>query len=186
MVRRGDTRATVTSDSDRATNLNDKERLDILLDQLISRNLSPDDVLSLLRHRILQNGFSIPAILFSNRSLSVFELIVRYLHEKHRLSLKEIAALLNRDLDAVESKYYNSRIIPLEYPDSGIAIPAYLFRDRSLSFLEHITEYLKDAKRMRHSEIAHLLNRDPKTIWTIYMRAKEKRLKDVKLELPEL
>jgi hypothetical protein len=184
MVRNSDNREAATSNSSRATNPVPSNSLDILLDQLISRNLTPDEVLHLLRQRTLQNISSIPVDLLSNRNFSIFELIIRYLHEVRKLSLREIASLLNRDRKVVEDKYYNSRIFPLDYPESDISIPAYLFRDRSLSFLEHITEYLKDVKRLRHSEIAQLLNRDTKTVWTIYMRAKQKRLKDVKLELP--
>ena len=57
----------------------------------------------------------------------------------------------------------------------SLAIPISIFRDRELSVLEAIAEYLKDKKGMRYSEIAQLLNRDDRTIWTSYKRAKEKR-----------
>ena len=58
-----------------------------------------------------------------------------------------------------------------------MSIPTSIFRDRALSVLEAISEYLKEKKGMRYSEIAKLLNRDDRTIWTAYKRAKIKREK---------
>ena len=58
-----------------------------------------------------------------------------------------------------------------------ISIPTSIFQDRDLSVLEAIAEYLKEKKGMRYSEIAKLLNRDDRTIWTAYNRAKAKRQK---------
>ncbi|MCH8022673.1 MAG: hypothetical protein IH932_02890 [Thaumarchaeota archaeon] len=58
-----------------------------------------------------------------------------------------------------------------------LSIPTSIFRDRSLSVLEAIAEYLKEQEGMRYSEIAKLLNRDDRTIWTAYNRAKAKRKK---------
>lgn len=62
----------------------------------------------------------------------------------------------------------------------SIPIPAYIFRDRSLSVLETLTEYLKEKKGLTYHEIAIMLNRDDRTIWTCYKRAKEKRAKEDK------
>ncbi len=56
-----------------------------------------------------------------------------------------------------------------------LSIPSSIFQDRELSVLEAIAEYLKEKKSMKYSEIAKLLNRDDRTIWTAYKRAKEKR-----------
>ncbi len=60
----------------------------------------------------------------------------------------------------------------------SITIPSSIFRDRSLSVLEVMAEYFKEKKQMKYSEIARLLNRDDRTIWTAYKRAKEKREKN--------
>lgn len=56
-----------------------------------------------------------------------------------------------------------------------VSIPAFILRDRSVAVLESITEYLKDEKGLTYHEIAVLLNRDDRTIWTVYNRAKKKR-----------
>ncbi len=56
-----------------------------------------------------------------------------------------------------------------------ISIPTSILQDRSLSVLESISEYLKDKKNFSYHEIAVLFNRDDRTIWTCYNRAKNKR-----------
>ncbi len=55
-----------------------------------------------------------------------------------------------------------------------VMIPSSIFRDRSVSVLEAIVEYLK-GRDMTYHEIAILLNRDDRTIWTVYSRTKKKR-----------
>ncbi len=58
---------------------------------------------------------------------------------------------------------------------STINIPTSIFRDRSLSVLEAVVEYLKEHHNLNYHQIARLLNRDERTIWTVYNRAKKKR-----------
>jgi hypothetical protein len=63
-----------------------------------------------------------------------------------------------------------------EIMDKGmIKVPVYLFRDRSVAVLEALVEYLKDVQGLSYHEIAVLLNRNDRTIWTVYNRAKKKR-----------
>ena len=57
----------------------------------------------------------------------------------------------------------------------SIVVPSSIFRDRELSVLEAMVEYFRERKGMKYSEIARLLNRDDRTIWTVYKRAKFKR-----------
>lgn len=59
-------------------------------------------------------------------------------------------------------------------PES-VPIPSSIFHDRSLSVLEVLVAYLKDQKQLTFHEIARLLNRDDRTIWTVYTRGKKKR-----------
>ena len=61
--------------------------------------------------------------------------------------------------------------------NADILLPSHIFQDRSVSVLEAISEYMKDAMGLTYHEIAVLLNRDDRTIWTCYSRAKEKRKK---------
>jgi hypothetical protein len=62
---------------------------------------------------------------------------------------------------------------------ASILIPSSIFIDRELAPLEAITEYLKDTEGMSFHEIASLLNRDDRTIWTCYHRAKKKKVPEV-------
>jgi len=56
-----------------------------------------------------------------------------------------------------------------------IDIPSFVFKDRTLSVLEVMVEYLHDNKKMRFHDIASIINRDDRTVWTVYRRAKLKR-----------
>jgi len=59
--------------------------------------------------------------------------------------------------------------------DSVISIPSSIFKDRTLSVLETLTEFLKEQEGLTYHEIAVLIGRDDRTIWTCYSRAKKKR-----------
>ena len=59
--------------------------------------------------------------------------------------------------------------------ENFLSLPVGVLKDRNIAILESIVEYLKDINNMKYSEIARLLNRDPRTIWTVYKRAKKKR-----------
>ena len=58
-----------------------------------------------------------------------------------------------------------------------IELPIYILKDRSVSVLEAIVEYLKGNENLSFHEIALLINRDDRTIWTVYDRVKKKRAK---------
>jgi predicted DNA-binding protein (UPF0251 family) len=55
-----------------------------------------------------------------------------------------------------------------------ISIPVDVLQDRDLSALEAIVVYLKDHHKLTYSQIAQLLNRDDRTVWTTYKRASKK------------
>ena len=55
-----------------------------------------------------------------------------------------------------------------------VLIPSSVFKDRSVSVLEVLVEYLKDKKNLSFHQIAMLLNRNDRTIWTVYNRTKRK------------
>lgn len=60
---------------------------------------------------------------------------------------------------------------------SHISIPTHIFRSSdSLAVLESIVLYLKDERGLSYHEIGVLLNRDERNIWTVYSRAKKKKL----------
>jgi len=122
----------------------------------------------------------LPISLFSNPYLSAFETIVRYLKETTGLSYREISKLLNRNERTIWGTYNSSKkkmnsSLNTENNDDSLFIPDVMFTERSLSVLENLIEYLKDNFNLRYCKIASLLNRNDRTIWTVYKRAKRKR-----------
>ena len=68
-----------------------------------------------------------------------------------------------------------------QYPLEGTAflVPVSIFHDRTVSVLEAISEYMKDSLGLTYHEVAVALERDDRTIWTCYNRAKAKRRKHI-------
>ena len=53
-------------------------------------------------------------------------------------------------------------------------IPSHIFKNRKLKVLEALVKYLKEERQLSYHEIAVLLNRNDRTIWTVYSRVKKK------------
>jgi ferredoxin-fold anticodon binding domain-containing protein len=58
--------------------------------------------------------------------------------------------------------------------DKIIIIPLSILKNRSLGILECVTKYLKENLNLRYHDIAILLKRDERPIWTTYNNAKKK------------
>lgn len=56
-----------------------------------------------------------------------------------------------------------------------VPIPSFIFKDRNIAVLECLVEYLHERHKLTFHEIAQLINRNDRTIWTVYHRAKQKR-----------
>lgn len=119
----------------------------------------------------------VPIFIFQDRNLTPLEAIVKFLRERKELSYHKISKLLNRHVRDIYKLYKNSVKksskfkVSLEEP---ILIPISIFADRKFSALEAITVYLHDKLHLKFSEIGKLLNRDQRTIWTVYSRARKK------------
>lgn len=55
------------------------------------------------------------------------------------------------------------------------SIPLALFSNRKLGTLEIMVKYLKENLGLNYSEIAKLINRDDRTVWTTYQKAVKKQ-----------
>lgn len=122
-------------------------------------------------------GLVLPISIFTNPNLSALESICRYLKDEKGLRYSEIASLLNRDQRTIWATYTNSLKKTkgrLDAPDSKYTIPLASFKDRSLSVLEAVVHHLKGRYSLRYSEIALLLGRDERNIWSIYRKAGRK------------
>ena len=121
-----------------------------------------------------------PSSVFFDRDLAPLESIAEYLKEEKSLTYHEIAVLVGRD-DRTIWTCYNRAKKKREAkpkPTSTIKevkeIPLAIFKNRALAPLESITSHLKETANLSFHEIAVLLNRDDRTIWTCYNRAKKK------------
>ncbi len=85
--------------------------------------------------------------------------------EKTNLILKE---LLKEKLGITEED-----IAKLVKEKAGIRIPISVFHNK-LSTLEVAVKYLKEELQLKNNEIAELLDRDQKTIWSTYERTAKK------------
>lgn len=123
-----------------------------------------------------QAKITIPVSIF-NKRLSSLETIVKFLKEEYNLSFKQISKLLNRSYTTITNTYKNSlkkHPYKLTVKDTKHSIPVSILKNRKFSVLETITSYLKDSLNLKFSQIAILLKRNTKTVWTVYKRRKKK------------
>jgi hypothetical protein len=129
-------------------------------------------------------NITLPITIFSNK-LGALEAISKYMKENLGMSYHKIAELLNRDERTIWTAYNKSlkkqkEIIKVK--ENSIFIPISVLNNRKLTVLESLVLYLKH-KDMKYSEIAKVLNRNQKNIWTIYSRIanslNEKEIKNI-------
>ena len=124
-------------------------------------------------------GINIPIDIFV-KELTILEAIFKYLKEEKNFSLTNIANLLKRDERNIWHAYNSTK---KKYPDhlkfeiSKILVPVSIFENKKLSVFEILVSYLKSNLSLKFSEIASLLNRDARTIWTVWSRARRKNEK---------
>jgi hypothetical protein len=115
----------------------------------------------------------IPSCIFS-KELSSYETIVKFLKEAYSFSIQEIASLLSKKKQSVWRAYTEACkkhskslcVTNLLFP-----IPITIF-SQDKTTLESLVVFLKDEYKLRYSEVASLLMRDDRTIWTVYHKAK--------------
>ena len=168
-----DTRSQVTT--------TEKKLLDTL-SYLKRQGLSPEKIIELVSKSLkvaAKEEVKVPISVFNNEYLSSLENIVKYLRENLLLSFRQIAELTNRNEIALAVTYRNAKKkMPAKFVVTEISpysIPVAILQDRNISVLENIAAYLKDTFGLAYHKIAVLLNRDDRTIWTVYQRAKKKR-----------
>lgn len=119
----------------------------------------------------------LPINIFQTEKLSALEAIVKYLKENKSLTFHEIAVVLKRDDRTIWTTYTKARskmIAPFHLPPSKYVVPAAIFAERRLSVLETLSFYLKETLKLTLHDIAVLLNRNDRTIWTVINRAGKK------------
>ena len=159
-----------------------EQRLLSTLEYLKRQGLSSEEVFELVNKFLkvpVKEEVKVPISVFNNDYLSSLENIVKYLRENLLLTFKQIAVLTNRNEIALAVTYRNAKKkLETKFVISAISpysIPVSILKDRKLSVLENIVSYLKDTFGLTYHNIAVLLNRDDRTIWTVYQRAIKKR-----------
>ncbi len=121
--------------------------------------------------------YLIPLSIFSKK-LSSLETITKYLKEEQNLNFSKIAFLLNRNPRTIWGAYSSAikkQKPPFKIKKSEFSIPTSALTNRRFSILESIVAYLKEEFSLTYHKIALLLNKDDRTVWTVYSRAKKKR-----------
>ncbi len=132
--------------------------------------LSFDDLKELVKE------LSFPSAIL-NRKLTILESVVKYLKEEKNLSLHKISEVIGRDERNIWNIYnnagkkYSKRFVIKKVK---FWIPVSILADSKLSALESVVAYLKKEFSLDNNEIGKLLERDYRTIWTVYSRAKKK------------
>ena len=158
-----------------------EKRLLDTFDYLKHQGLSSEEIINLVNKTLKvpsKEEVKVPLSVFKNDQLSSLETIVKYLRENLLLSFKQIASLTNRNEIALAVTYRNARKkLEAKFAEeiSPYFIPVSILKDRNLSVLENIVSYLKDTFGLAYHKVAVLLNRDDRTIWTVYQRAKKKK-----------
>jgi hypothetical protein len=128
---------------------------------------------------LLPAELSVPALIF-NEKLTPLESVVKFLKQEKNLSFKKISELIKRDQRNVWHIYSSSI---KKYPEKFVIketkfwIPVSIFSDSRLSALESLVSHLKDKLNLSYHEIAVLLSRNDRTIWTVYSRSRKKNVK---------
>lgn len=129
-----------------------------------SYDYTPEQLLA-----ILAEHKCVPATVFSNE-LSPLQALVTYLHDHDKECFATIAKQLSRSYRAVWGAYQHEGIT---ITATKYSIPLTTFDDKK-SVLETVVQYLRTTYHMKFTDIAKLLNKDSRTIWTAWNRAQKK------------
>ena len=130
------------------------------------------------------SDIEIPMALLAERKASILEIASKFLIEIKGLNFHDAGATLNRDertiwtcFSRAQKKFRKQPFAPSLLKKSKKCIPASIFHNRTFSSLETICIYLIDTLKFNYHDAGALMQRDERTIWTCYHRAKAKEVK---------
>lgn len=136
----------------------------------ILSSVSKKELIKIILDKKQERG--IPSNIFKY-DLSGLEAIVKYLREHRKLGFNKIGMLLKRNPKSLSSTYHKAatkRIEPFPIEKTEV-IPFSAFVEH-LSILEAVCVFLNNTHNK--TQIANLLGKDPRTVWTVINRAKKK------------
>jgi len=135
--------------------------------------LSEGDIIE----HITKKEIKIPVTVFENK-VAPLEALVKYMKDMLGMDINQISEQLNRSSKTVWATYNNAKKKDdgsFWVKDTKVLIPLSIFRHRMLSVMESTVEFLKEKHELRYNEIASVIGRDQRTVWTAYNRAVKKR-----------
>lgn len=120
---------------------------------------------------VFSSDVFVPTSIFATKKLGALEATIRYLKDHEGMNYQKIGTLLDRKPVIVGHSYRASvkkHPEPLEVVQSPIVIPVTILKDRSKGVQQLIVKYLHDIYKLRFKDIARILARDHKTVWTAY------------------
>ncbi|KHO45598.1 MAG: hypothetical protein QS98_C0009G0007 [archaeon GW2011_AR3] len=93
-----------------------------------------------------------------NSELLAFHTLVHTLSEKHNISFQQVLESIGKVRDK----------------DKDVLVASYVLRDRKLGILQAVVKYLKEELNFSYHEIAAILNRDDRAIWSSHNHARKK------------
>ena len=130
-------------------------------------------------HIYIQQKDIIPISIFS-KNLSPFESLVKFLVEEYELSYASIGKKFGKSRQSVWTTYNRAikkHSLKFTAHNYDIVLPLDIFENTPYTIFEIVVSYLKEKYSLRNIEIAKLLHKDTKTIWTVYNRYKNKNEK---------
>ena len=127
----------------------------------------------------LEDDTLIPISIFT-KELAALETICKYLKENLGFSNKKIASLTGRNSKDIWQAYDSATkklSKKFDVKTSKYFIPVSILKNKNLSVLENIVACLKEKFSLSYHEIAVLLKRDDRTVWTVYQNSLKKNVK---------
>ena len=157
-----------------------KEKEDFSIEGL-DKNSLQNLFLEFLEHiknkNLVSQEILIPITIFDSNKISSFQLVVKYLKENYNLTYHQLALLVNRDDRTIWSTYNNAikkKKGKFVLKETRFYFPISIIYNRKLSVLESIVKYLKENYNLTYHQLALLVNRDDRTIWSTYNNALKK------------
>ncbi len=152
--------------------LNKREMVRTITEKLKEKyKVSKKEILEVIKEELC-----IPVTIFSKK-LGALESITKYMKENLNMNYREIGKELGRNERTIWTAYKKAtekQKGPFEMKKAGIMLPISTFENKELTVLESVIVCLKE-RGLKFSEIAELLERDQRNIWTAYSRAKRKQ-----------
>lgn len=152
----------------------DKDRvIAALVEYLKKHRLTDEKISKIISERA---EIMLPVSIFKTR-LSCLETISIYLKDNLKLGFTKSAQLLNRSPKTIWGAYNRGKKKGwlINATESRITIPLSTFSKQRLSTLEALVIYLKQEHNLSFTQIAGMLSRNMKTIWTTYKNGKQKQ-----------